>query len=94
MRAPDASESILLQGDEKAVFKNPELKHLAGGMPHYYYHILSHEVSFPNNPLSPPSFCDSGSVKKMNLFQSVNNAMSIALDTDESAGLSPIEHLL
>ena len=90
MRAPDASESILLQGDEKAVFKNPELKHLAGGMAS----LLSHEVSFPNNPLSPPSFCDSGSVKKMNLFQSVNNAMSIALDTDESAGLSPFEHLL
>lgn len=31
MKAPDAGESILLQGDEKKVFKNPELKHLQGG---------------------------------------------------------------
>lgn len=30
----------------------------------------------------------------MNLFQSVNNAMSIALDTDETAGLLSLSFLL
>jgi len=56
LKAPDASESLLLKTNPEQVFQSPELAHLKGG-----------------------------SLKKMNLFTSINNAMSIALETDETA---------
>lgn len=67
--------SHLLKREPTEAFRSPELAHMSANNSKYASQVRSH---YTNSMI--------GETKKMNLFQAVNDAMSIALTTDEKAG--------
>lgn len=69
--------SNLLKRDPDEAFRSPELAHMSANNSKIYRLKIS---DINNNNIIQ------GGTTKMNLFQAVNDAMSIALTTDDKAG--------